>query len=137
MSVKDMERSLAFYRDALGLELVIDGVVSGQDVDRGFMETGAIVRSVMLADEAGNMIQLLGWQSPQVRERPPEHLKYSSTGLVEICLQVNDLEKLRKDLEEKGFRFRILPYVMETNEFKVKLAHLSDPDGVALELMQV
>ena len=64
ISVKDMEASLAFYRDTLGLALFQDEVISGPDVDRGLMETDARVRMVLLADEAGNMIELLEWQNP-------------------------------------------------------------------------
>lgn len=64
IAVEDMERSLAFYRDALGLSVFQDEIISGPDVDRGLMETDARVRMVLLADEAGNMIELLGWLFP-------------------------------------------------------------------------
>jgi len=55
----------------------------GSNIESGTITGG---RSVVVSDEAGNMIELLGWESPPVRERPPEHLKFSSTGLVEVCL---------------------------------------------------
>ena len=37
IAVTDMERSLAFYRDALGLAVFQDEVISGPDVDMGLM----------------------------------------------------------------------------------------------------
>lgn len=142
IAVKDMERSLAFYRDALGLTLFQDEVISGPDVDMGLMETGARVRMVLLADEVGNMIELLGWQSPSVRERPPEHLKFTSTGLVEVCLLVSDLEKVEENLVEKGFSFRtpVWRFGSDQDSYEgawAKIRYVEDPDGVQVELIQV
>ena len=71
ISVKDMERSLTFYRDALGLSMFQDEMISGPDLDRALMEANAKLRMVVVSDEAGNMIELLGWESPPVKERPP------------------------------------------------------------------
>ena len=62
-------------------------------MDIALMETGAKVRMVLVADEMGNMIELLGWLSPPVRERPPEHRRFTSRGLVEVSLMVSDLKE--------------------------------------------
>lgn len=137
ISVKDMERSLAFWRDALGLQLIQDRMLSGPDLDMALMETGTSVRMVILADEVGSMIELLGWESPPVRERPPEHLKFASTGLVEICLAVSDLEKLEEDLAKKGIRFRTPVWILNIEGLDVKVTHVVDPDGVQVELIQL
>lgn len=137
ISVKDMERSLAFWRDALGLQLIQDTMLSGPDLDMALMETRTSVRMVILADEEGGMIELLGWESPPVRERPPEHLKFASTGLVEICLAVSDLEKLEEDLAKKGIRFRTPVWILNIEGLDVKVTHVEDPDGVQVELIQL
>jgi catechol 2,3-dioxygenase-like lactoylglutathione lyase family enzyme len=141
IAVKDMEKSLAFYRDALGLAVAQDAVISGPDLDLAVMETGARIRMVMLADEVGTMIELLGWQSRPVRERPPDDLKFTSTGLVEVCLIVSDLTKLEKDLRRKGFKFRTPVWsfgncMPSYDGPEVKVAHVVDPDGVQVELVQ-
>ncbi len=137
ISVKDMERSLAFWRDALGLQLIQDRMLSGPDLDMALMETGTSVRMVILADEVGSMIELLGWESPPVRERPPEHLKFASTGLVEVCLAVSDLEKLEEDLAKKGIKFRTPVWILNIEGLDVKVTHVVDPDGVQVELIQL
>jgi len=137
ISVKDMERSLDFWRDALGLQLIQDRMLSGPDLDMALMETGTSVRMVILADEVGSMIELLGWESPPVRERPPEHLKFASTGLVEVCLAVSDLEKLEEDLAKKGIRFRTPVWILNIEGLDVKVTHVVDPDGVQVELIQL
>ncbi|MBM4462959.1 MAG: hypothetical protein FJ012_06425 [Chloroflexi bacterium] len=142
IAVKDVERSLAFYRDALGLAVIEDAVISGPDLDSAVMEKGARLRMVMLADEAGTMIELLGWQSRQVRERPPEDLKFTSTGLVEVCLMVSGLKKLEEDLKRKGFKLRTPIWnfgncMSSYDGPEVKVTHVVDPDGVQVELIQV
>jgi len=142
ISVKDMESSIAFYRDALGLTIFQDEVISGPDVDMGLMETGARARMVLLADEAGNMIELLGWQSPPVRQRPPEHLRFTSTGLVEVCFMVSDLDKVEGNLARKGYSFRnpVWRFGSDLESYggaEAKIRYVVDPDGVQVELMQV
>lgn len=142
IAVKDMEKSLAFYRDALGLSVITDAVISGPDLEMAVMETGARIRMVMLVDEAGTMIELLGWESQPVRKRPSEDLKFASTGLVEVCLMVSDLEELEKALNEKGFKFRTPIWnfgvcMPAYDGPEVKVAHVVDPDGVQVELIQV
>jgi len=141
ISVRDVENSLAFYRDALGLAVIADAVISGSDLDVAVMETGARIRMVMLLDEAGTMIELLGWESRPVRERPPEDLKFTSSGLVELCLMVSDLKKLEKNLKEKGFKFRTPIWSFGNcmpgyDGPEVKVTHVVDPDGVQVELIQ-
>jgi len=138
ITVKDMERSLVFYRDALGLLPVYDEMMpSGRDLDMYCRETGVIMRAVLLADEAGNMIELFDLQSPPVRVRPSEHLKYPSTGLVEISFVVEDLEQLERDLKKHGFGFAVAPYFFEAMGVKAKLLIALDPDGVMVEFTQV
>ena len=143
LAVKDMERSLTFYRDALGLTVAQDEVIAGPDLDRAVMEKGARIRMVMLVDEAGTMIELLGWQSRPVRERPPDDLKFTSTGLVEVCLQVSDLKKVESDLKRKGFdgfRTPVWNFGNVSPSYdgpEAKITHVVDPDGVQVELVQV
>jgi catechol 2,3-dioxygenase-like lactoylglutathione lyase family enzyme len=137
ITVSDMEKSLAFYRDALGLKTFMDEVASGPDLDKAIMEIGVRIRMVMLADEAMNMIELLEWQSHRAKKRPPEHLKFISTGLVEICLSVPDLEKLVEDLEKKGVKCRVPIWYFEAGGFGTKVTYVEDPDGVQVELVQI
>jgi catechol 2,3-dioxygenase-like lactoylglutathione lyase family enzyme len=142
ISVKDLDKSLVFYRDALGLTVFQDEVISGPDVDMALMERDAKVRMVLLMDEAGNMIELLDWQSPTVRKRPYEHRNFTSTGLVEVCFMVPDLQKVEKDLLRNGFSFRtpIWPFGKDTVTYGggyAAIRYAEDPDGVNVEFIQI
>lgn len=142
LAVKDMERSLSFYRDALGLALFEDAVISGPEVDAALMEANAEVRMVLLADQAGTMIELLGWHSPLPRPRPAEHRGFTSIGLVKVSLVVNDLETAGKKLKEAGFGFRTPLWRFGRNlppygGGEAWIRYVEDPDGVHVELMQI
>ena len=142
IAVKDMDKSIAFYRDALGLNIFQDKVISGPEVDTGLMEPGAKVRMVLLMDETGNMIELLDWQSPPATERPPEHLRFTSTGLVEVAFMVNDMEQVEKGLAGQGYSFRTPVWRMGSDledygGAEAKIRYVQDPDGVQVEMMQV
>lgn len=119
ISVKDLDKSLAFYRDVLGLTVFQDEIISGPDVDIALMEREAKDRMVLLMDEAGNMIELLDWQSLIVRERPHEHRNFTSTGLVEVCFIVQDLQKVEEDLVRNGFSFGtpVWPFGKDTETY--------------------
>jgi len=139
--VKDMERSLEFYRDALGLTLFQDHMIAGPEVDMGLMEKDARVRMVVVADEAGNMIELFGWQSPEAREKPAEHQRFTSVGIVEVCLVVDSLEEAEKRLAQKGYSFRNPVWNFGKGEdwyggSYAKIRYVDDPDGIQVELMQ-
>jgi catechol 2,3-dioxygenase-like lactoylglutathione lyase family enzyme len=137
ITVRDIEKSLAFYRDALGLNVIMDEIISSPGLDSAVEKTDATIRAVVLADEAMNMIELIEWQSHQPKERPPEHLKYISTGLVEICLSVPDLEACVKDLEKKGYKNRTPIWHLEAMGREIPVTHVEDPDGVQVELVQI
>ncbi len=139
ITVKDMDRSLVFYRDALGLKVAIDEMISGPDLDKAVMESGAKLRMVMLSDETEDLpvVELVEWKSRPPIERPPEHLGFSSTGLGEICFSVPDLKKLEENLKKHGFEFRTPVWTFEVSGYGTKVTHAEDPDGVQVELIQI
>lgn len=93
IAVKDMEESLKFYRDGIGLSIFQDEVISGPDLDASLMVRGGKVRMVLLAGAAANMIELLDWINPAVRARPDEFKNFTSVGLVEVAFMVPDLKQ--------------------------------------------
>jgi catechol 2,3-dioxygenase-like lactoylglutathione lyase family enzyme len=140
--VKDMEKSIEFYQGALGLTLFQDEIISGPEVDAGLMEKDALVRMVILLDEAGNMIELLGWQSQEAREKPPEHNRFTSIGIVEVCLMVSDLDEAEKKLKEKGYGFRnpLWTFGKDIESYGggyAKIRYVEDPNGIQVELMEI
>ncbi len=140
--VRDMEKSIEFYRDALGLSLFQDQMISGPDVDDGLMEKDARLRMVVLSDENGNMIELLGWENPTATEKPAEHRRFTSIGIAEVNFFVDDLDAAEKKLAEKGYHFRnsVWDFGKGTDIYGgayAKIRYVEDPNGVQVELMQI
>ena len=142
IAVRDMEKSIEFYRDVLGLQIFQDEVISGPEVDEGLMVKDARVRMVLVTDESFNMVELLGWESPPHVERPPEHRRFTSTGIVEVAFMVDDLEEVEKRLREHGCSFRtpVWRFGSDLESYggaEAWIRYVEDPDGVQVELMQV
>jgi glyoxylase I family protein len=140
--VRDIDKSLAFYRDALGLTLFQDEVLSGPDVDASLIVQGGMLRMVLLVDDAGTVIELFGWQSPAAAPRPPEYSGFTTVGIVEVCLAVDDLEAVAKRLAAKGFTFRspTWNFGKGSNVYGgayAKIRYVEDPDGIHIELLQI
>ncbi len=140
--VKDMGKSLAFYRDALGMyviedkELPNDEVMSGQVLDMCVMELNVSMRLVALFDGRSSL-ELQEWRHPPIKESPPEHLRYRTTGLKEVAWNVPNLDKLVKDLEEKGFKPRTPIWSSKLSGVEVRNVLYFDPDGVTVQFTEV
>ncbi len=140
--VKDMEKSLAFYRDVLGLPVLADMVIpnefmSASVLDICFVETNAKSRFVALADENGNAIELQQPLSPEVKSTPLEDLRYRTTGIKELAFGVPDLDKAVKDLEKKGVKFRTPVWSVGEGDFSTRSILFDDPDGITLQLVEI
>ena len=141
--VKDMDKSLAFYRDVLGLPVLADMVIPNDEfmsasvLDICFAETHAKSRMVALADDKGNAIELQQPLSPEVRSTPLEDLRYRTTGIKELAFGVSDLDKAVKDLEEKGIKFRTPVWSVGQGEFSTRSILFDDPDGITLQLVEI
>ena len=142
IAVTDMEKSIEFYRDGLGLTVFQDQMISGPDVDEHCGVKDGKFRMVLLIDAAGNAIELWGWENPKPQIKPPEHSQFNSVGIVEVGLMVDDLDAVEKRLAEHGYSFRDPLWVFGKGKdwFGGSYIHIRyelDPDGVQVELTQM
>ena len=110
----DLERSLHFYTDILGLELLEVVTV----LDQPFYFVGNA--TVRIEIEQGNPAEL---------EAP----KGQMAGLYHLAFCVDDLEGLAERLREKGATFLLPPSQFREDR---KIAFILDPDGVFIQLIQ-
>ena len=131
ISVADMDRSLAFYRDLLGMRVAMDVESTSRKLGIIVGLPSAQARIVML--EAGNQqIELFQYRTPAGRPLPKE-LRQCDNGLIHIAFRVTDLEGLCERLRKAGARFYSEPQVVGR---EMKVVYFTDPDGVTLELME-
>jgi lactoylglutathione lyase len=135
-TVSNIERSLAFYRDVLGLELVriserrdlpsYDQILGYKDVAL----TVALLRHP--ADEF--LLELFTYHNPQGQSRP---LDNSFVGAAHVAFEVEDIDVLYARLTEAGYRAISPPADVERDGAIVARAmYALDPDGISVELFQ-
>jgi catechol 2,3-dioxygenase-like lactoylglutathione lyase family enzyme len=129
-SVADLDRSVAFYRDVLGLPLVRVTDGAGQDARVGVVTgyAGARLR-VAFFDVQGHELELIQYVTPAGRRTAPER---RDAGAAHIAFAVADADAAYQELRAKGVRFVSPPQDFGT----VKACYFTDPDGITLELLQ-
>jgi catechol 2,3-dioxygenase-like lactoylglutathione lyase family enzyme len=130
--VTDMERSLRFYRDLLGLEPVIDFTEESEYMDTLCGLKGVRLRMVKLIAEDGSMIELLQYLS-HPRQRS-EGNTLCEIGPTHIAFTVDDVDRIYADWSAKGIQCNYPPQM--SPDGKAKLFFCQDPDGTFLEIVQ-
>jgi catechol 2,3-dioxygenase-like lactoylglutathione lyase family enzyme len=132
-----MDRSLGFYRDLLGMDVLLDTVMEGEMLDREVGLDGARVRVVELGIEGEPMLELLGYTSPVPRDWE-DGLRPCDAGAHHIALTVDDIEASHKALSEAGIEFTYPPQEVDAGYFAGhRTAYCYDPDHLIVELWQV
>ncbi len=102
VSVKNMENSIAFYRDVIGLEKVLDREFAAP-MDRLIGVEGTRVRIVHMK-LGDSVVELFHYEHPRGREPLPDH-QQSDFGLTHIGFRVTNFHQTFRRLQEKGVRF--------------------------------
>ena len=126
LCVSDLERSLAFYRDAIGFKEVSRLTFSDEGSRRLLGLPDGILEAAYLERE-GWLLELLGFPEPGTlpgdAPRP-----MNRTGLTHLSFVVESLEAIGAAIERHGGR------VLEETRLETVVFAL-DPDGTRLELM--
>lgn len=143
--VRDVDRSLAFYRDALGLQLVYDQVITRPP--RPDDPTGQ-QRKMRLAllranDDFVGVIGLLEYTSPRL-EAPPNEARRPGIGDVILVINATDLDqRFERVRATPGVRVSSEPQLTEypspdgKGRIAVRVSAVWDPDGYFIELNQL
>ena len=136
--VSDMERSLTFYRDKLGLVVVVDTEMSGEMLDKEVALEGAHIRVVELRVGGANVfLELLQYYTPQGKPFPWD-FRCCDTGAPHIAFVVPDIEAAHMELSSVGVRFTAPPQDVDSGAFiGCKTAYCYDPDGMVAELWEL
>ena len=131
--VKDMNKSLHFYRDLLGLEIVRIMDESGTYLDNILSIDKAHVKTIKMSVQNGvTLIELLEFQS-----HPRQHIsrKINDIGPSHIAFTVNNLNKVYQKLKKNNIQFNAPPQTSPDGYAKVTFCY--DPDGTPIELVEV
>jgi catechol 2,3-dioxygenase-like lactoylglutathione lyase family enzyme len=130
--VSDVERSLRFYRDALGFRVEHELHVEGEPSDTLLRLRGVDLRAVYLQRD-GVRIELLHFASPPA---PPARTRaMHERGLTHLSFRVADLDATMAALRAAGERI-LDETIIRMPEFRAAACFVVDPDGQLVELVQ-
>lgn len=140
LTVSDLDRSIAFYRDLLGLELIaqwdsslpyLRAIVAYPDAELRI----ALLRLPQSGDGApGHHIELLEYRRPRGQRGDPNTY---NPGNGHVAFMVADIDKTYAELSAKGVRFKSAPVpITHGRNAGAKGVYLFDPDDITLEMIQ-
>lgn len=138
INCSDLERSLAFYRDRVGLVPQSHTNPMPQD-GAGFGLSGQVVWDAHLLHDdrgfAGAAVDLLEWKSPPPLGQPAREANH--LGFLRLCFRHPDLDALHRALEGAGFACRSRPIsVPVLADQSVRFFCCEDPDGTVIEFVE-
>ncbi len=134
----ELERSLAFYRDVVGLTPVSHTNPPPQK-GAGFGLDGEVQWDAYLLHDdrgvGGPAVDLLEWKRPAPIGRPPQAAHH--LGFFRLCLTHPDLDALHARLREAGVPCRSAPVeVPVLRDRAVRFLCCADPDGATVEFIE-
>jgi catechol 2,3-dioxygenase-like lactoylglutathione lyase family enzyme len=131
VSVKDMEKAIAFYRDIIGMEISMDREVDLPLAQITGLE-GARARIVLMR-LGDSVVELFDYKHPQGRERRPDHMQ-ADYGLIHIGFMVEDFQNTYQDLMAKGVQFLGEPVEIRPGVF---VAYFQGAEGEICEMREI
>ena len=143
LTVRDLDRSLHFYRDLLGLQVIQEGteqdLPASQDYTGIFERPHRRFRFVVLhyhAESAGPYgmgpgAPIIVLIAPQDVPPTGTSIKVDQVGITHIGLWVNGLDAVYEDLKKKGVQCVIPPHTLNQT---MRSAFALDPDGILIQL---
>jgi glyoxylase I family protein len=132
LCVSDLNRSVEFYRNALGFEEVHSMRVDGPETAQLLGVPGLDLRLVYLMRD-GMRIELLGYETPPVRgDGRPRAM--NDVGFTHLSFLVDNVDELAQRIVAHGGRH--LSEHTVTFEGGTRGLMLLDPDGTRLELIE-
>ena len=130
--VTDMEKSLKFYRDLLGLKIKSLVDEEGEFLDNMLAYENVKNRVAKLYAKNGNaLVELINSKSyGNKKDRD-----FFTIGASHFAFTVDDLEKTYEHLVKNGVKFTAPP--QQTPDGFAKVTFCEDPDGTPIELVEV
>jgi catechol 2,3-dioxygenase-like lactoylglutathione lyase family enzyme len=136
ITVSNLNRSLAFWRDVLGFEFSHGAHQAGEMAEQITGVQGAELKLAVLKTPGGHKIELLEYLAPADRKRGI--LRPCDVGHAHIALTVDNLDAIVQRIAASGWKAAGEPQMITKGPNAGKrVVYARDPDGTTIELMQV
>ncbi|MDQ2056220.1 VOC family protein [Halobellus sp. H-GB7] len=129
ITVSDLDRAVAFYRDVLGLDVLTRFSVGGDAFARGVDVDGASADFAHL-DGGGVRIELVAYE-PTDETQAESEIHLNAQGATHVGLSVDDVAEFYAELPE---RVETLSEP-QTTESGTTIFFLEDPEGNLIEIL--
>ncbi len=130
VTVSDLERSIAFYRDVVGMQLAGRHRTQGAWFDTLTHNSGAEIDVAML--RLGDFVLQLVQYLAAGGDRLP--LAHHHVGAPHLCVNVVDVDARHRDAEARG-GLDPTP-IVDILGLGIRSFYVRDPDGVPVELLE-
>jgi glyoxylase I family protein len=135
ITVTNLERSLAFWRDVLGFEFSHQARQKGERAEQITGVPGAEL-SLAVLKAPGHKIELLEYHAPS--DRKHINVRPCDVGSVHVALTVDNLDAVLARVAASGWTAAGKPQTLETGPNAGKrVVYVRDPDGTTIEFMQM
>jgi len=137
ITVSNLERSLAFWRDVLGFEFSHSAHQTGHRPEQITGVKGADLKLAVLKTPTGHKIELLEYYGPEDRNKQ-NALRPCDLGHVHVALIVDDLDAILEKITASGWKAAGTPQALTSGPNAGKrVVYVTDPDGTTIEFMQM
>ena len=137
MTVRDLDKSLAFYRHAFGIEPLFKGVGDNADIARSVGLDEARIKYAFI-DLGNTRIELLQYERPLGRS--VHEARNCDVGAFHVCFDVDDLPAKYEQLKAMGIQFITSPIRLDDDQGALaglQYVYFRDPDGLMLQLYEM
>ena len=135
ITVENLERSLAFWRDMLGFELSHTAHQTGELAKEITGVAGAEIKLAVVKTPGSHKIELLEYLAPPDRKQVA--LRPCDVGSVHVALLVDDLDAVLERISASDWKAAGKPQTLTSGPNKGKrVIYVRDPDGTTIEFMQ-
>src|SRR5438046_686589 len=136
ITISNLERSLAFWRDVLGFELSHTAHQTGELAEEITGVEGAEIKLAVLKTPSGHKIELLEYLASP--DRKHVEVRPCDVGHVHVALLVDDLDAVLDKIAASGWKASGKPQTLKTGPNAGKhVVYVRDSDGTTIEFMEL
>jgi glyoxylase I family protein len=133
ISVRNLNKSVKFYTEVLGMEEGIRVSHKGETISKVVAVEDAEV-DVGYVTKGNHRLELIEYKNKDNAKLNTTYKSQDDPGLVHIAFIVDDVDEIYQKIKDLGYEFNSAPMV--TRENGPKIAFFRGPDNVIIELYQ-